>query len=206
MFADGWIARSVMPAAALLVYLLATPALALDEPKDEKDKLKVCERRICEMIVKKTPVAGTLDCPLSKTWASKTLKDGTKKSAVAWSFGDARCSLDLKVPRSMIVEALTQKEVKVQLPLHDVACEIERGKGDLTPVKFTLGPKVQFKDGRAEKVWVNLKKVDGPSHIKTMAFTAAKLEDSVGLFQKPMKKAVNKFIRETCPNLVAGKS
>lgn len=190
---------------ALAVYVGAAPALALEPKKDEKDKLKACERRICQMIVKKSPDAGTVDCPLTKTWASKTLKDGSKKSAVAWSFGDARCSLDLKVPRALIIEALTAPEVKLQLPLHDVTCEIER-ENEVTPVHITLGPKVQFKNGKAQHVWINLKKVDGPSHIKTMAFTAAKLEDTVGLFQKPMTKAINKFVADTCPAVVSGKS
>jgi len=67
-----------------------------------------------------------------------------------------------------------------------------------------LGPKVRFENGVAKQVWINLKKVEGPAAIKAMATTLAKLEDSVGIFQGTLTKAINKFVAEKCPATVKG--
>jgi hypothetical protein len=193
----------------LILVVLATAicpvgAAALDERKDEMDKLKACERRICEAIVKKAPATGDVSCALTKTWGRKSLKETSDESKkVDWTFGDARCSVDLKVPRALIVTALTAPTVKLELAQHQVSCEIERDK-EIDHVHFMLGPKVRFENGQAKQVWINLKKVEGPATIKAMATTLAKLEDSVGLFQSRLTKAINKFIAEQCPKTVKG--
>ena len=189
---------------ALATALFPAGATAFDERKEEKDKLKACERRICEAIVKKAPATGDVSCALTKTWARKSLKETSEESKkVDWTFGDARCSVDLKVPRALIVTALTAPTVKLELAQHQVNCEIERDK-EIDRVHFMLGPKVRFENGQAKQVWINLKKVEGSATIKAMATTLAKLEDTVGLFQGPLTKAINKFIAEQCPKAVKG--
>jgi hypothetical protein len=200
-----------LPGCALLVLAtlgtvaLPAGAMALEEKKDEKDKLKACERRICDAIVKKAPATGDVSCALTKTWARKSIKESSEDESkkVDWTFGDARCTVDLKVPRSLIVSALSDPGVKLELPLHRVDCEIERDK-EVDRVHFTLGPKVRFENGVAKQVWINLKKVEGPGAIKAMATSLAKLEDTVGLFQGPLTKAINKFIAEKCPKAAKG--
>jgi hypothetical protein len=189
---------------AALAALTAGAAQGMQEKKDEKDQRKQCERKICELVVKKAPATGDVSCPLTKTWARKSIKDTSEARQVAWSFGDASCHVDLKLPRSLVVAALGAGEVKLELPLHTVKCEIEREK-EITPVLLTFGPKILFKDGKAKKVWINLKDVEGPTVIKGLATTVAKLEDGVGLFQKDLVKLVNTFVRERCPEVVAGK-
>ena len=190
--------------AAFATAALPAGAAALDVKKDEKDKLKACERRMCETIVKKAPATGEVACALTKTWARKSLKETSDESKkVDWTFGDARCSVDLKVPRALVVHALTAQTVKLELPQHHVSCEIERDK-EIDRVHFMLGPKVRFENGQAKQVWINLKKVEGPAAIKAMAMTLAKLEDSVGLFHGSLTKAINKFIAEQCPKAVKG--
>lgn len=181
-----------------------TPTWALDERKDEKEKLKLCERRMCEMIVRKSPTTGDLTCALTKTWASKAIKDGTEGTVATWDYGDARCTVDLKLPRALIVQALAGPEVKLELPRHEVICEVEQDK-QADPVRIELAPKIEFKGGKARKVWVNIKKVEGSAGIKGLIHMVAKVEDTVGLFQKRMLRTVNKFIREKCPDVVAGK-
>lgn len=190
--------------AALATAVLPAGARALDQKKDEKDKLKACERRMCDAIVKKAPATGDVSCALTKTWARKSIKESSDDSKkVDWTYGDARCSVDLKLPRALIVNALTAPTVKLELPQHRVDCEIERDK-EIDRVHFMLGPKVRFENGQAKQVWINLKKVEGPAAIKAMATTLAKLEDTVGLFQSPLTKAINKFIAEKCPKTVKG--
>ena len=193
----GWMARLVLLVGGAML-LVTGAAYALEEKKDEKEKLKVCERRMCDLIVKKAPATGDLNCALSKTWASKTIKDGAEGTVATWDYGDARCTVELKLPRSMILEALAGPKVKLELPRHEVICVVERDK-QADPVRIELAPRIEFNDGRAKKVWVNVKKVDGSTGIKSLILMVAKVEDTVGLFQKRMLKAVNKFIQEKCP-------
>jgi hypothetical protein len=182
---------------------LAMPAMALEEKKDEKEKLKACEARLCSVVTRKVPLSGDLTCALSKTWAKDKIKEGSAPSSVQWVFGDARCTLDLKIPNADIVAAMKNPEHTLQLPKHAVQCEVER-EGEVTPIKLTLEPKVTFKAGKADKVWINMKEVEGPTAVKALATAAAALEDSVGLFQGPLIKAINKLLGEQCPKIAAG--
>jgi hypothetical protein len=104
----------------------------------------------------------------------------------------------------MILEALAGPKVKLELPRHEVICEVERDKS-ADPVRIELAPKIEFNDGRAKKVWINVKKVDGSAGIKGLILMVAKVEDTVGLFQKRMLKAANKFIQDKCPTVAAGR-
>lgn len=199
--------RQVARVALILIVTCAGAAgraWALDEKKDEKEKLKICERQMCEMIVKKAPATGDLTCSLSKTWANKTIKDGAEGTVAAWDYGDARCTVELKLPRAMIIQALAGPKIKLELPRHEVVCEVGSDK-EGSPVRIELAPKVEFKNGKARKVWVNVKKVDGSSSLKSLILMVAKVEDTVGLFQKRMLKAVNKFVQEKCPTVAAGR-
>ena len=125
-------------------------------------------------------------------------------SKIAWVFGDARCTLELKLPRAAVVDALKNAESSLQFPDHTVVCEIENDKKEITPVKLTLAPTITFKDGRAVTALVNLKEVDGPSTMKGLAFSVAKLEDGLGIFHKGLIKAINQQLHDKCPKVAAG--
>lgn len=182
----------------------SAPVSALEEAKDEKDKIKACEVTLCSLVTKKAPNNGDFACALSKTWTRDKIKEGSASGRVSWGFGDARCSVDLKVPRAAIVAALQSPKGELQIPEHTVHCDVEQEKKDVKPVKLKLAPKLTFKDGKAVTALVNLKEVDGPGSIRGLAFTMAKLEDSLGIFHKSMLKAINKQLHEKCPAVAAG--
>jgi len=196
--------RSRGLAIGVLLALSASPALALDEPKGEKEALKACERRLCDLVTKRAPATGDFTCRLSKTWARSTLKEGSSTGNVSWGFGDARCTVDIKLARATIVSALNDARATIEFPDHAVSCIIERDEGP-TKVSAILAPKAKLEDGRVKKVWVNLKKVEGPGVIKGLAVTVAKLEDKLGIFHRPLVKSINKLLHEKCPKVVAGK-
>ncbi len=175
---------------------------ALEVPKGEKEALKKCEKSLCDLVVKKAPATGDFTCGISKTWAKSDLKEGSAAGRLSWGYGDARCTINLKLARAVIVAAVKDAKTTVQFPDHTVTCLIE---GDKEPSNVTaiLAPKAVFEGGRVKKIWVNLKKVEGPSMIKGLALTAAKLEDKLGIFHKPLVKAVNKLLGERCPRVVA---
>jgi hypothetical protein len=189
--------RSVLCLAAVASLASAGPAArALEEPAGEWDALKACEKRLCKMILGKEPKGNDLKCDLSKTWAKSSLKNGESKG-VSWMFGDARCTVNLNLSRADVVGALTLPELTVRIPQHTVKCQVERGE-ELQNVTAKLAPKLKFKGGAADKVWINLKEVEGPDDIKGTLWVAAGLEDKLGVFHKPLVKSINKFMHEQC--------
>jgi hypothetical protein len=187
---------AVAAAVAAMLAAFVQPAAALKPSPDEEAVLKACEKQICKMILGKQPTGADLACGLEKTWAKERLEEGNSKG-VSWGFGDARCTVDVKLSRAELYNALTKPKHKVFIPAHDVKCVIER-EGSLQPVTARLAPKLVFKNGKADKVWINLENIDGPADVKSTISAAAKLEDSLGIFHGPMIKQINKFMHQQC--------
>lgn len=188
-------------AAALLLAgpLLACPARALEPEPDEEASLKTCEQSVCNIILKKEPQGKNPDCRIKKTWSQSTIKQGESKS-VSWGFGDARCSANLEVDRGDIVAALTKPKFTLRVPTQTVKCQIVED-GELKPIIAKAAPKIKFKDGKADEVWINLESIQGPDNVTGTISTIAALEDKLGIFHKSMIKSINKFIHKRCAKL-----
>jgi hypothetical protein len=196
-FASPRRALATLCFALLTALTYAAPARALDEEAGDAQKLKSCDERVCAMLLTKNPIGEDLKCELSKTWAKSTIKEAERRN-LTWGFGDARCTVKLDVSRATVVAAVSSPEFKFFVPPHTVNCVVEQ-EGKLEKVKATLAPKIVFKDGKAEKVWVNLTNVDGPAGVKATLWTAAQLNDGIGIFHRPLLKAINRFIAKHCP-------
>lgn len=199
--------RSGRMVSVAIVFLLSLAgpigtASAIEPRADEKERIKACEKSLCQVVVSRKPASGELQCPLSKVWSKKTMKEGSARK-LRWGFGAAKCEVDLKVPRDMIIGALSAAEIKVTLPPHVVQCEVER-ESSVDKAQITLAPIIEFKDGKAKKIWVNVTEIKAPGVIKGVVWSAVQLEDTVGVFHRRMVKSVNKFIRKQCPKVVAG--
>ncbi len=184
--------------AALAICASVVPALALDEIPDEEAKLKACEQSLCTMVIAKPASGDGLTCNLSKTWAKEKLSKGAKEKSLDWGFGDARCGVDLEASRDLIVNAVTKPAHTLALPKHTVKCEIERGE-EVTKINISMAPKIEFKDGKAQKAWLNIGDIEAPTVVKGAIWTAAKLEDNFGLFHSEIIEEVNDFIHKKCP-------
>lgn len=191
------LAFAALGVAALGCLLAASPASALDEGAGETKAIDACDQRLCNMLQRKEPTGEDLKCALTKTWAKSTIKEADQR-AVQWSFGDARCTVQVNVSRGAIVAAVSGQEGKLWVPAHTANCIVEQD-GQVKNLTATVAPKIVFKDGKAEKVWINLLNVEGPAGIKTTLSTAAKLNDSIGLFHRAMLKSVNRYIYKHCP-------
>jgi hypothetical protein len=192
------VARCTLAGAALLTgALVASPVGALDEQKGEQQALDACDERLCRMLQQKTPTGEDLKCSLTKTWTRSTIKEADRRE-LSWGFGDARCSVELNVSRASIAAAVTEGKFKFWVPPHTANCIIEQD-GQLKTIKATVAPKILFKDGRAEKIWINLMHIDGPSSITGWLTAGAQLSDSIGIFHRPMIKSVNGYIYKHCP-------
>ncbi|NJO33934.1 MAG: hypothetical protein HC869_13135 [Rhodospirillales bacterium] len=138
-----------------------------------------------------------LKCHLTKTWARSTIKEADSQK-LRWNFGDAQCTVDINLSRVTLVSALKEERRKFRVPPHTVNCVVEQD-GKPEKVKATLAPKIEFMDGKADKIWINLKDVEGPAGIKATLHTAAHLADTFGLFHRRMIKSVNRYIERHCP-------
>jgi hypothetical protein len=184
----------LMVLAALLASEL--PAHALKPQKGEEASLKACEKSVCEIILSKDSKGKAPHCDITKTWAKDTIKKG-ENSMVSWAFGDTRCQANLKVAREEIVAALTKEKYTLQVSPQTVNCVVEQdGKAhDLTA---TAAPKLKFKRGKADKIWINLKTIEGPENVTGTIRTIAAMEDKIGIFHGSLIKSVNKFIHKRC--------
>jgi hypothetical protein len=181
--------------AALGCVSQASPARALEEGAGEAKAIDACDKRLCTMLQQKNPSGDDLKCALTKTWAKSSLSGDR---TVGWGFGDARCTIQIDISRARIVATVTDKETKFAVPAHTAHCIVEQD-GEMKTVKATLAPKIVFKGGKAEKIWINLLHVEGPPAIKATMTTAAQLNDTIGLFHRNMLKAVNGYIYKHCP-------
>jgi hypothetical protein len=189
---------AVLGAAALAGALLGvSPAWALEEQRGEEAAIKACDQRLCSILVKQNATGDDLKCALTKTWARTTIKEADSQK-LSWGFGDARCSVDINISRALLVAAMSGEQSKFRVPAHTANCVVEQD-GRLEKVTAVLAPKIVFKDGRADKVWVNLKNVEGPASIRLTLQTAAQLADTLGLFHKRMIKSINRYIERHCP-------
>ena len=142
---------SVLRLGALAAVLLGAPAaMALDEQKGEVAAIKECDKRLCAILLEKNPKGPDLTCALTKTWDRSKIKEADNQQ-ISWGFGDARCSVDLNLSRETLVTAMTADRITVRVPRHTANCVVEQ---DGKPEKVTaiLAPKIEFRNGRAEKI------------------------------------------------------
>lgn len=188
--------KVTITAAALMA--MTTAAMALEPAANEREQLQACEAQICQVAVKKASAGNDVKCQISKTWARRSIESGISEQKITWGYGDARCSLNVDLKRADVVDALTKPAHTIIIPEHSVKCEVEREK-ELVPITLKVAPKLQFKAGKIEKAWLNVSSIEAPTVIKGAIWTAAKLEDNVGLFHGQIIKEVNKFLHEKCP-------
>lgn len=195
---SGRVPRHASVLATLTAAFMFQPgAQALDEQREEEAAIKACDKRLCTILMQRNAKGEDLKCNLTKTWSRSTIKEADSRK-LSWNFGDAQCTVDINLSRATLVSALTEERRKFRVPPHTVDCVVEQD-GKLEKVKATVAPKLEFMDGKADKIWINLKDVEGPAGIKATLYTAAHLADTFGLFHKRMIKSVNRYIERHCP-------
>jgi hypothetical protein len=180
---------------------LSSAVLALQPDPAERDKLKACEKALCAMATKKEAAGADLSCGLSKTWTKEQIKSGIEKKKVSWSLGDAQCTIDVKLSRASVVDALTKPDHVLDFGSHTVKCLVDR-EGTETPINITMAPKVTFKSGQAVTAILGVKEIEAPSVIKGAIWTAAALEDNVGVFHTDILKGINDFLGPKCTKVM----
>ena len=187
----------VLAGALLAAPAAVSPALALDEQPAEEAAITDCDKRLCAILLEKNPQGPDLKCLLTKTWARSQIKEADSQR-LSWGFGDARCTVEINLSRDRLVAVMTGERTTFHVTRHTAHCVVEQD-GRLEKVKAVLSPKIEFKNGKADKVWVRLKSVEGPSSVTYVVETAAQLADTFGLFHRQMLKGINRYIERHCP-------
>lgn len=187
-------------AAALVGAVICANAAAAQVIKpadDEQERLQACEKNICTAALTKLG-SGDMTCSIQKTWTKSYIEDGVRQKQISWTFGDAQCSVDVKLPNSEIAAAVSQPKHTVQFDEHTVKCNVER-ENEMTQIDLKLSPKMEFVDGKANKAWLNVSSIEAPTIIKGALWTVATIEDNFGLFHSELISEVNEFLGEKCP-------
>jgi hypothetical protein len=163
----------------------------------ERERLAQCDRDLCEIIRMPLERGAPLQCDLGTTLYKEQIDKIARAWKLSWPFGDARCSVKVDVPRSLLSRALTDDNYKLELPPHATRCEVEY-KGQPYPVTVTLAPQIEFADGQATSVTLNVRQIDANILIKALLWSAAKLEDTVGIFQEGFVDSVNHYVERHC--------
>ena len=190
-------ASTAFAAAFLAIASAIAPAMALDRPADEKAKLKACEKKLCAIILKKPASGSDLACNIGRTWEKSRIVNGVRQKRISWTFGDARCTVAVKMPRAGIVSALTKPSFELQLAKHTINCRVEREEG-ISDIALNMSPKMAFKAGKVDKIWLNVSDIKAPTIIKGALWTVSQLEANVGVFHGEMVDEVNEFIHQKC--------
>jgi hypothetical protein len=188
--------RGLFTAAGLV--LVTSAAQAISPEPNEKELLKACEEKLCTAFNKPADASGQLACKISKTWQKSTIEDGIRQKNISWSFGDARCDLNVDLSNDEIKAAMSNPTHTIKIKPHTITCKIER-ESEITDVSLSVAPSLDFKDGKVTKVLLNVDKIQAPTLIKGAIWTVSQLEDNIGLFHGDMVREINKFIGEKCP-------
>ena len=190
-------ASTAVTAVILAMVNVVVPAMALDKPADEKAKLKACEKQLCTIILKRRASGSDLACNIGRTWEKSKIVNGVRQKRISWSFGDAQCTVAVNMPRARIINALTKPRFDFQLAKHTINCRVEREEG-VSDVTLNLAPKMAFKAGKVEKIWLNVSDINAPAFIKGALWTVSQLEANIGVFHGEMVDEVNEFIHQKC--------
>lgn len=179
-------------------------ARALDVLPDEKAGREACERAFCAMVVKQD-AGPPLSCDMVKTWDRDKIKKGSASGKLSWGFGDARCSVKISVPREPLLAALKEAKFTIEVPEQNVTCVIEGSDGKTSGLSARAAPKIEFENGKAKKLWLNIGKIEGDSIFAKFVWASAKLFDGVGIMHSSAIHEINRFMFEQCPKEMAAK-
>jgi hypothetical protein len=192
---------------AALAALILTPSLALAQISDEElqqriDKEKMdrrdCKLRVCDAALNKRAAGENITCKIVRTWRAKEI-EATLKERISWPFGHAQCTADIDLPRKPLAQMFAGGEFEAEIPKHKIDCTLDRKNGKGTYViSFTIRPMITFKDGKAIKARMNWADIQGSPVAKGAAWSAAKLDNYLGIFERLIVNAINDFFGPHC--------
>lgn len=185
---------------------LAAPAMAQEvdkalEARMDKEKAERlgCKIAICDAARHKKADGPDISCAVTKTWAANDLRDSILKGKLDWPWGHAQCKADIKIERKMLAQALAAGTLDAKLAKQTVNCTLDqKGGSEKYSISFVLTPTVTFSGGKATKATLNWSDIQGSALAKGAVWSAATLDNNVGLFEGTMLEQINAFFGPKC--------
>lgn len=194
--------------------LWAAPALA-DAPADDKATLsstkidltpeeaaeregrRACKAAFCAAF--HNPANGqNVACAVKKSFRKEQLQRIVSKAKVSWPWGRVVCNTDLKADRDVLSKALTTDNQVVKFAPHKVTCTIDHEGEAPSKITAEMTPEVTFEKGKATKAVMNWGKVEGPTLVKGMMWTATATDNTVNVLGSMIVDDMNDFVTAKC--------
>lgn len=194
---------AVLPHLAIAAAGGETPTLAA--PKDgltpeelaEREGRRACKAVLCAAF--RNPANGeNVGCSIRKSFRKEQLQKIVSKAKVSWPWGRVVCSAGLKADRSVLAKALTSEKLEVKFDQHKVSCEIEHDGAAPSSITAEMTPSVTFENGKAVKAVINWGKVEGPSLVKGLMWTATATDNTVNVLGSMVVDDMNDFVTAKC--------
>ncbi|MEO0618154.1 MAG: hypothetical protein AAFZ01_02625 [Pseudomonadota bacterium] len=165
--------------------------------KQEKAAREACKIQMCGALRAKAS-GDDIACNIIKTVPKQDLSEKIKQARVSWPWGHARCEMDLKLARQMLLDAVEKPEYEAAFGQHVVTCNVEREDKEPYTFKATVSPTISFKNGKAVDGAINWGEVEAPLLAKGAIWSATGLDNKAGLFNDDLVEAMNTFMGKKC--------
>ncbi|MEL6373170.1 MAG: hypothetical protein AAFR04_04325 [Pseudomonadota bacterium] len=170
----------------------------------EREGRKACKIAICDAYHNHQP-GPDVKCAVLKSWRKEQIQKKIAKGRVSWPWGGVRCTTNINIERSFLIDARLKPQFEGQLKKHTVDCELARG-GDKKPYKIqiTIAPKVTFEGGKAVKAKIGWGKITAPLLAKGALWTATAADNTLNVLQKSVVEDINVFFGPKCTEVADG--
>jgi hypothetical protein len=172
------------------------------EEQAEREGRRACKAALCAAFHNKAN-GQNVACPVTKSFRKVQLQKIVSKAKVSWPWGRVVCKTDLKADRAVLSQALTADTQAITFETHAVACQVEHETGAASNITVELTPEVMFEKGKAVKAVLHWGKVDGPTLVKGLMWTATATDNTVNVLGSMVVDDLNDFVTNKCDEVKA---
>jgi hypothetical protein len=167
------------------------------EEAAEREGRRACKAAMCAAF--HNPANGQkVACAIKKSFRKEQLQKIVSKAKVSWPWGRVVCNTDLKGDRDVLAKALTTDRQIVKFPPHKVTCSIDHEGEAPSNITAEMTPEITFEKGKATKAVMNWGKVEGPTLVKGLMWTATATDNTVNVLGSMVVDDMNDFVTAKC--------
>ncbi len=168
------------------------------EEKVEKEARKDCKVAICAGFRNPAAAPAAINCSIPKSWRKEQLDKMVSKAKVSWPWGPVKCNATIALDRDALTKAMSEPKSDLTLKTQSVLCTIaNEGKED-TKVSVEFAPTVSFEGGKAVKAKINWGKLEAPTLVKGLMWTATGTDNTLNVLESTLVADINDFIGKKC--------
>jgi hypothetical protein len=211
----GGLLPGLLAAAVGAFALAATPARAADdapvsitagtpeaeltpEEKAEKEARKSCKVAICKGFRNPAAAPEQIACSVLKSWRKPQLDKMVSKAKVSWPWGAVSCTADIKLSRDMLAKAMSEEKFEMTLATQNVLCTVASEGKEPSRISIDFAPKVSFEKGQAVKAKINWGKLEAPTLLKGVMWTATGTDNTLNVLESTLVTDINDFTSKKC--------